>query len=221
MRATNTTTATKSEVRVVTISALHGAGGEEIAARVAESLGWNLLDRALVEQIAAQQKVTPELLERYDQKMDPWFPRLLKALWRSGYESGSAASGEGMLDCESMLDLTRRAVAHAAEIGNCVIVGRGGQCILREHEHVFHVFLYAPFEARVRRLVRAGKSRDEVEREIERTDRERLGYIKRFFNEDWFEPALYDLMLNGTMSDEAAASVITCAIRGKSGKQDG
>src|SRR5438270_2092074 len=103
-----------NNVRVVTISALHGAGGERIAELVASSLGWNLLDRALVEQIAAKQKVEPEVLHRLDQQVDPWFSRLLKSIWRSGYESGSASSGEGVFDCEAMLDLTRLAVAEAA-----------------------------------------------------------------------------------------------------------
>src|SRR3954465_5040425 len=139
-------------VRIITVSALHGAGGEEVAARLAALLGWNLLDRALVEQIAQKNELAPELLERLDQHVDPWFSRLLKSLGRSGYGSAPAASGEGVLDCEAMFDLTRRAVAEAADIGNCVIVGRGGQCILRDREDAFHVFLYAPFELRVRRL---------------------------------------------------------------------
>jgi cytidylate kinase len=206
------------DVRVITVSALHGAGGERIAELVAASLGWNLLDRALVEQIAAKQKVEPEVLHRLDQQVDPWFSRLLKSIWRSGYESGTASSDEGVFDCEAMLGLTKRAVAEAAEIGKCVIVGRGGQCILRDRPDTFHVFLYAPFKHRCRNLAGSGGDIAGVEAEVERIDRERLSYIRRCFNEDWYEPALYDLMLNSTMSPEAAAGVITCAIRGKAGK---
>jgi cytidylate kinase len=208
-----------SEVRVITVSALHGAGGEEVGALVAKQMGWNLLDRALLEQISAKLDVAPDVLERYDQHVDPWFRRMVKSLFRSGFESASAGVGEALLDCEAMVDLTRRAVLEAAKIGECVIVGRGGQCILGPRPEYFHVFMYAPLDTRMGRLARKSEDPLNVESEIKRTDKERLGYIRRFFDEDWFEPSLYDLMINAVGSDQQTADLIVHAVRARAGRQ--
>ena len=207
-----------SEVRVITVSALHGTGGAEIGALVAKQLGWNLLDRALLEQISAKLDVAPDVLARYDQQVDPWFRRMVKSLFRSGFESAAAATGESLLDCEAMVDLTRRAVVEAAKIGNCVIIGRGGQCILGCRPDHFHVFLYAPLDTRIGRLARKSEDPSKVEAEIKRTDHERVSYIRRFFDEDWFEPSLYDLMINAVGSEQATADLIVRAVQGRAGR---
>jgi cytidylate kinase len=207
-----------SDVRVITVSALHGTGGAEIGALVAKQLEWNLLDRVLLEQIAAKLDVAPDILARYDQHVDPWFRRMVKSLFRSGFESASAGVGEALLDCEAMVDLTRRAVLEAAKIGNTVIIGRGGQCILGMRPDYFHVFLYAPLDTRIGRLARRSEDPFKVEGEIKRVDHERVSYIRRFFDEDWFEPSLYDLMINAVGSDQQVAELIVHAVQARAGK---
>ncbi len=206
------------EVRVITVNGLHGAGAQDIGALLAQQFGWNLLDKKLVEQIAEKAQVDPQVLQRFDEHVDSWYSRLLKGLWRSGFESGAAHEATTVLDCESTLDLTKRAVHEAAKMGNCVIVGRGGQVTLAGRDDVYHVFIYAPLDQRIRRVARQVKDEALAEKQVHRVDHERETYIKRFFGEDWCEPALYDMMLNATMSDLAAANTIACAVRGKSGK---
>jgi cytidylate kinase len=100
----------------------------------------------------------------------------------------------------------------AATAGGCVIVGRGGQCLLRGRGDAFHVFVYAPREERVRRLrARLGPGAD-VELALEETDRERAAYVRRHFGENWLDPRLYHLMVNATLGEEAAASAILAAL---------
>ena len=205
-------------VRIITVSSLYGGGGPEVAERVAKAMGWNLLDHELLKKIAARANVDEKVAARYDQHVDPWFNRLVKALWRGGFERGTGGSGEGLMDCENMLDLTRTAMHEAAEIGNCVIMGRGGQCILRERKDAFHIFLYAPTEYRARRLQKTeGGDLAHATQLADRVDKERVGYIRRYFGENWFEPALYDLMLDSSIGDEAVAAVALCAVRGRTG----
>ena len=88
-----------SDIRVITINGMHGAGANDIGALVAQQFGWNLLDKALVEQIAAKAEVKAEVLERYDEHVDPWFSRLLKSLWRGVSEYGSGEAGAAVMDC--------------------------------------------------------------------------------------------------------------------------
>jgi cytidylate kinase len=205
-------------VRIITVSSLYGGGGPEVAERIALGLGWNLLDHELLKKIAARANVDEKVAAKYDQQVDPWFNRLVKALWRGGFDRGAGGSGEGLMDCEGMLEFTRNAMHEAADIGNCVIMGRGGQCILRERKDAFHIFLYAPVEYRARRLQKSvGGTIEEAKAEADRVDKERVGYIRRYFSENWFEPALYDLMLDSSIGDDAVAAVALCAVRGRTG----
>ena len=205
-------------VRTITVSSLYGGGGPEVAASVASALGWNLLDHELLKKIAKRANVAEEVAARYDQHVDPWFNRLVKALWRGGFERGAGASGEGLMDCEGMLDFTRHAMHEAADLGNCVIMGRGGQCILRERADAFHIFLYAPLEYRAPRLQKTERGDlAHAEALADRVDKERVGYIRRYFGENWFEPALYNLMLDSSIGDDAVTAVVLAAVRGRTG----
>jgi cytidylate kinase len=207
-------------VRIITVSSLYGGGGPEVAERVATTLGWNLLDHDLLKKIAERANVTESVAAKYDQHVDPWFNRLVKNLWQGGFERGAGASGEGIVDCEGMLEFTRKAMHEAADIGHCVIMGRGGQCILRHRKDAFHVFLYAPVEYRARHLQKTeGGDLAHAKALAERVDRERVGYIRRYFGENWFEPALYNLMLESSIGVDAASSVVVSAVRGRTGSQ--
>jgi cytidylate kinase len=207
-------------VRIITVSSLYGGGGPEVAERVATTLGWNLLDHDLLKKIAERANVTESVAAKYDQHVDPWFNRLVKNLWQGGFERGAGASGEGIVDCEGMLEFTRKAMHEAADIGHCVIMGRGGQCILRDRKDAFHVFLYAPVEYRARHLQKTeGGDLAHAKALAERVDRERVGYIRRYFGENWFEPALYNLMLESSIGVDAASAVVVSAVRGRTGGQ--
>ena len=203
-------------VRIITVSSLYGGGGPEVAERVASALDWNLLDHALLKKIAERAKVPEAVAAKYDQHVDPWFNQLFKGLWRGGFERAAAAAGEGVVDCEGMLEFTRTAMYEAAEIGRCVIMGRGGQCILRDRKDAFHVFLYAPVEFRARHLQKTqGGDFAHNKALAERVDKERIGYIRRYFGENWFEPALYNLMLESSIGIGAAADVVLSAVRSR------
>jgi cytidylate kinase len=133
--------------RVVTIAREYGSGGGRVAQLLAGRLGWKLLDRCLVEQIARTAAVEPQVAEKYDERPDPWFNRLAEALWQSpglrGYMGGPVPN---WFDGEVAARLTRRLIEEAAEMGDCVIVGRGAAYYLHDRADAFHVFVYAPFK---------------------------------------------------------------------------
>lgn len=95
----------------------------------------------------------------------------------------------------------------AAE-GNAVIVGRGGPFFLREREDTFRVFTYAPHDETIRRLLAMGKSRKDSEDPVENVDKERMEYIKHYFNADWPTRSLYHLMINTVVGDENVIATI-------------
>jgi cytidylate kinase len=101
-----------------------------------------------------------------------------------------------------------------AQEGNVVIVGRGGQMILRDWPGVLHVHLYASVEVRVQRLVeRLGISEAEAQRRIERSDEQKRQYIRLVHqNASWKNLKYYHLAVDTSrISPQIAAELITLA----------
>jgi hypothetical protein len=198
--------------RVVTVAREYGSGGAAIATRLAARLGFQLLDRALIERIAAEAHIDPDLAERFDEHVDPWVKRIGHALWYGGFEAVAVVDENDVVNADRLAVLGGRVIEEAANAGGCVIVGRGGQCLLRGRLDVFHVFVYASREERLRRLrQRLGPGAD-VELVLEETDRERAAYVRRHFGENWLDPRLYHLMVNAALGEEAAVRAILAAL---------
>jgi cytidylate kinase len=100
-----------------------------------------------------------------------------------------------------------------AEEGNAVVVGRGAPYFLRQRPDAFHVFLYAPRAEKIRRLSQAGSSESEAEEAVETVDRERIAYIKHYFNADWPTRSLYHIMLNTAVGNERVIAAILSTMR--------
>ncbi len=196
---------------VVTVAREYGSGGAAIATRLAERLGYKLLDRALVERIAEMASVGHDVAGRFDEHVDPWTRRIGRALRFGGFEAVAVVDGD-VVDSDRVATLSGLIVQEAAAVGRCVIVGRGAQCLLRGRPDVFHVFVYAPREERARRLrERLGPGAD-VEFALDEVDRERAAYTRRYFGENRLDLHLYHLMVNAALGEEAAVSTILTAL---------
>ena len=195
-------------IRAITISREYGSGGGIIARILAHRLGWRLVDSALIDEIARIANVNPQIAARLDESVDPWFHRLTKALWRGGYEGSATFVLADVFDADAMVSLCQRIITEAAEIGQCVIVGRGGQCILQDRQDVFHVSVYAPLGQRIDRLRDRKPPGMDLAALAQETDRRRAAYIRRYFGQDWTDRHLYNLAICSSCGLERAASVI-------------
>jgi cytidylate kinase len=194
--------------RIITISREQGSGGSEIARRLAERLGWKLIDDELVTEIARRANVDPELARRLDECVDSWFHRLTKALWRGGYEGVASRVEGGMFDAEAMAAFWTRVIREAAGLGSCVIVGRGGQCILSGQPDAFHVSVHAPRAQRVERLRKLYPAETDPAALAEESDRRREAYVHQHFGIDWKDYRLYHLVLNSSIGIEPAVEAV-------------
>lgn len=196
-------------IRVITISREYGSGGGSIGRFLASRLNWKLVDAPLITEIARIARIDPALAERYDEETDPWFQRVVKALWHGGFEGAATADGAGTpVDADAIAAIWHKILLESAEIGNCVTVGRGGQCLLQDRDDAFHVSVYAPMEERIERLrqrLPAGSNFEAIARE---NDRKRAAYIQRHFGQDWTNRHLYNLMLCSSMGIEKACDTI-------------
>lgn len=193
--------------RLITIEREFGCGGAVIATRLAEHLGWKVWDKLLTEEIARIAHVDPRAVRRCDERMDSRLHRLAKVFWRGSYER-STPLGQQVFDTDRMMTMMQDIMNHIAQEGNAVIVGRGAPYFLREHPDAFHVFLYAPRAEKIRRTIADGHSQDEADEMVDTIDRERVAYVKHYFNADWPTRSLYHLMLNTAVGNEPVVKTI-------------
>ena len=120
----------------------------------------------------------------------------------------------GRFDADVAAQMAHRIIEEAAEMGDCVIVGRGSQCILQQREDTFHVFVYAPRGERLTRLLHRDPRllRTEAEKKLVTEDEARAAYVHAHFGEDWQNRHLYHLMISSSLGEKEAASIILSAL---------
>jgi len=195
-------------IKIITIEREYGCGGGEIAQLLAKRLGWKLWDQLLTEEIARLARCPKAVVESREERTDPLYYRLFKSFMRGSYEGSINAPKLNLVDSETIVRITQRVVEHVGEKGNCVIVGRGSQHFFRDRPDTLRVFLYAPKEDKVRRLVARGKNDKEAEELIDTVDRERADFIQKYFNVEWPDRAIYHLMMNTSIGDGPTVHMI-------------
>jgi cytidylate kinase len=195
-------------IKIVTIEREYGSGGGEIAQLLAKKLGWKLWDQLLTEEIARLADCPKSVVEGREEKTDPLHYRLFKSFLRGSYEGSLNAHKLKLVDSECILKFTEQVVQSAAKTGNSVIVGRGSQQFLRNRQDALRVFLYAPREDKVRRLLARGKSEQEAEQLVDTVDRERVAFIQKYFHVEWPDRVVYHTMINTAIGDDAVLRVI-------------
>jgi len=195
-------------IRLVTIHREYGCGGADIARKVAESLGWKLWDQSLTDEIARLMDCPRRAVEEREERKDPLHHRLFKAFMRGSFEGSLNAPRLKMVDADCIREVAQRVILSVAREGNAVIVGRGAACYLHDRPDALHVYVYAPFEEKVRRLRRMGKTEEEAIELAETVDRDRSEYIKKYFGLEWPSLYFFHLMVNTMMGDEIVVQTI-------------
>jgi hypothetical protein len=195
-------------IKIITVEREYGSGGGEVAQLAAHRLGWKLWDQLLTEEIARMVDCPKSVVEDHEERNDPLYYRLFKSFMRGSYEGSINAPKLKLVDTECVLRVTRNVVLKIAETGNCVIVGRGSQHFLENRADTLRVFLYAPTEEKIHRVIARGHSEKEARELVETVDRDRVDYIQKYFKVEWPTRSLYHLMLNTSIGEPLASETI-------------
>ncbi|HKK01431.1 MAG TPA: cytidylate kinase family protein [Desulfuromonadales bacterium] len=183
---------------IITISREMGSGGIPIAHKVAEKLGYTLIDGDALKENAISHGLAPDAFEKADEKPPAFVEEL---------------------DEKIEVDLHRieLAILEYALKGNVIVYGRGGQDLLQRLTSVFRVRIIAPFEDRVERWAEREWLDPDIARVLVRkSDQQRAGFIKYYFNRDWQDPLGYDLIINTQrLSEEMAVKLICDGVKDK------
>jgi len=167
-------------MNVITVSREYGAGGGEVAQRLVETLGWELLDRELLHRAAAIEHVPDADLERLDEQAISLADRFRLHPPYQRYMHG-------------LTEVVRTAAAR----GNVILVGRGARQLLGEVPNAFHLRLVAARDWRVRRMAqREGTSQEQALARCLEVDRTRERFARYFFGAAVDQVDQYDLVIN-------------------------
>lgn len=180
--------------KIITISRQFGSGGRTIGKAVAEKLGYKCYDTELVEMVAKQTGFDPS----YIADAGEYAPG--KSMLSYAFSSALPHSASGHMSASDYLWSTQcRIISDLAEKGDCVIVGRCADYILRERDDCLNVFIYADDEFRADRIVRLYGERDiSPEKRLEDKDARRKVNYKYFTGRVWGETTNYHISLNSS-----------------------
>jgi cytidylate kinase len=185
-----------------------GAGGSSIAAKLAQRLGWKLLDHELTREIARRANVSPETCERREERVDPWHQRLAHLIWRGSFEYNLPPEEFPVLNTNWLVSQVKLIIGEAIAAGPCVIVGRGAPYLLQDRAEVFCVFLYASRERRFRRVLeRAGNPQRAIEL-VDTLNEERRKFTRHYFNREWPDRQIFHAMFNTAIGDDVTVEAI-------------
>jgi cytidylate kinase len=203
---------------VITISRELGGEGDKIADLLCQELGYCRVDKAMLTHIAEEAGVDAKAVLAKERAVTRR-PRLISDQMASLYGKDPNAFGEkAAMDDQIYARVVRETMERFAREGNAIIVGRGGQMVLRDWPTALHVRLYAPLEVRVQRLMqRFNISEPEAKRRIAGSDEQKRQYIRHMHkNANWRDLKYYHLAVNtGHISPEVAARIIVLAARHK------
>ena len=184
----------------VTIAREYGSGGSEIGRKVAELLGWECVDKQIIERVAAMGKVEPSWAEQADEHAIAWWDLVMKSFRRGGPDSYVGEGAELVVDHDTVQAFTASIIQEAAKVGNCVIIGRSAQCVLRSHPHVLRMLVYAPLNEKIARMKLRHPQEHNLQALLRRKDSERIHYARYYYDCDSTDPKLYHITMNSSMA---------------------
>ncbi|PLY00166.1 MAG: transport-associated protein [Desulfuromonas sp.] len=177
---------------IITISREMGSGGIPIAHQAAEKLGYTLVDGEALRKVAGKYGLSQEAFDQADEHPPSFIAEK---------------------DVHLLIDLHQieLMILDYALKGDVIIYGRGGQDLLKRIKSVFRVRIVAPFEDRIERWAEREWLDPELARVlVRRSDQQRAGFIKYYFDRDWDNPLDYDLVINTQKLSEDKAIDLIC-----------
>ena len=178
---------------IITIGRQFGSGGHEIGATIAQDLGINLYDKEMLKRSAKESGLCEELFETHDEKPTYSF------LYSLVMDSYSAATHNGMPLNHQLFLEQYNTIKKLAEENSCVLIGRCADYAVADNPDAIHIFIYADFDERVRRISRMyDMTISEAKDIIKKNDKKRASYYNYYTNKVWGDAKSYDLCIDSS-----------------------
>ncbi|MBR2419074.1 MAG: cytidylate kinase-like family protein, partial [Clostridia bacterium] len=194
--------------KIITISRQFGSGGRSIGKAVAEKLGYDYYDSELVEKVAKETGFDPSYVEDAGE----YAPG--KSMLSYAFSSSAAHGTAGAINTSDYLWATQsRIICEIAEKGNCVIVGRCADYILRDREDCLNIFIHASKQYRAKRIVELYGERDKAPmKRLDEKDAKRRVNYKYFTGREWGQTENYHICLDSSIVGEEKCVEVICDV---------
>ena len=194
---------------VITISKEFGTDPGKVAFTAAKRLGYEYIGKQLAAEIAKDLNLSEAEVETFKQPSQSRIIRLMDR-YTCTLVQKVVDREHGCLDDDSYYESTKKLVDNLYEADNVIILGWGGQCILRGKPNTLHVRLTKEQGPKIEKVMQDYDiNRLAAKKLIEREEKDSSAYIRHYFDEDWNDAHLYDLIIDmGKNSVEQAADII-------------
>jgi|GluameStandDraft_1065615.scaffolds.fasta_scaffold00058_27 cytidylate kinase len=199
---------------VITIGRQFGSGGRELGKLLARKLGIAYYDKELLCEAAKKAGVSPEFFEKSDEKFPKFFNGLFS--FTMGYNPYTLYSGSTSISDDSLYRAQSDFIHSVADTHPCVIVGRSADYILRDHPLCVNVFVHAPMDVCIERIMKRGDktTREQAKALAEKTNKLRAGYYNFYTDKTWGDAKSYHLTIDSSsMTMDDIAEVICDYLR--------
>ncbi len=197
--------------KVITISREFGSGGRTIGKMVADKLGYKFYDSEIINKVIEESGLAREIVEKYDEYATHKNSFLYAIAVNAGY-----SDGQGGLSFANQVQIAQaNVIKELVDVGNCVIIGRGADYILRDRENCFNVFVRADIDFRAKRVIELyGDTGKRIEDRLKDKDTKRRVFYRSFTMREWGAFENYNLMLDsGRIGLDKCADIICDIIK--------
>jgi cytidylate kinase len=201
---------------VITISKEFGTDSEKVASQAAQRLGYEVIGEHLIAEIAKELHVSESEAEMFRKTSQSRILRFVDRYTCSLVQK-VVDREHGCLDDKNYYETTKKLVQNVYDAGSAIILGWGGQCILRGKPNTLHVRLIKDEETKIKEVMQNRNLEHKAAKAfIEREEGDLKAYIEHYFNEDWNAAHLYDLIIDmGKTSVEKAVDLICDNVKHK------
>ena len=199
--------------RIITLARQLGSGGREIGRLLADRLGYAFYDKELLVEAARHSGLSQEAFEEADEKPTNSFLYSLSV--GSHMMAGAYTDYSQFLSNDQLFLKQAEAIRRIAENGPCVIVGRCADYVLREYPGLVSVYVHAPLDLRVKRIMKLEKLSEEKARAyVIKADKKRGNYYNFYTGKDWNRADSYDFCIDaGKLGIQGAERLIEEIVR--------
>ena len=182
---------------VITISRLFGAGGWTVAARLSKILGYGCINEDMIKDAASKLKVSSGQIHHFEKDGASRLMKFIDKLVNTKFIDRHISDRYGYVNEQSYVDVIKKLIIELYEKGNTIIIGRGGQFILKDYPGAYHILLVQELESRIQFMMKNyDLSRSEAEKGIKQRDQARNRFLGFFTEKNIDDPNNYHLVIN-------------------------
>ncbi len=195
---------------VITISKEFGTQSEKVAIQAAQRLGYEYIGKRLIAEIARKLRISENEAEVFRKTAQSRILRFVDRFTCSIVQK-VVDREYGCLDDKNYYETTKKLVENVYEAGDAIILGWGGQCILRGKPNTLHVRLVKDDEIKIKEVMQnKNLNYDAAMALIKKDEGDLKAYIEHYFNEDWNAAHLYDLIIDMEKNSVEKAVDLIC-----------